>query len=166
MTFALSLLFRIAPQQFKSSPLSINNCTCEAEMTIKKSGTDRLLGALIGSARDQGTLLSHPYVSSYRVSLMETGTIIASNKSLGWYWTHFLRRNLSQKAPTFFIRGSMPKGRNGFEIFFFFISKLVKLIYVCSPKALSLFFLFLNWAFSLETQSEGVIIIHKAYSFH
>lgn len=120
MTFALSLLFRIAPQQFKSSPLSINNCTCEAEMTIKKSGTDRLLGALIGSARDQGTLLSHPYVSSYRVSLMETGTIIASNKSLGWYWTHFLRRNLSQKAPTFFIRGSMPKGRNGFEIFFFF----------------------------------------------
>lgn len=77
MTFTLPLLFRIAPQWFKSTPLSINNCPCEAKMTIKKSGTDHLLGALIGSARDQGTLPSHPYVSSYRVSLMETGTIIA-----------------------------------------------------------------------------------------
>lgn len=70
-------------QWFKSSPLSINNCTREAEMTIKKSGRDSLLGPLIGSAKDQGTLLSHPYVSSYEVSLTETGTIIAPDKSRG-----------------------------------------------------------------------------------
>lgn len=50
---------------------------------MKKSGGDPLLGVLIGSARDQGTLLSHPYVSSYGVSLMETGTIIASDRSQG-----------------------------------------------------------------------------------
>lgn len=27
-------------------------------------------------------------------------------------------------------------------------------------------FFFLNWAFTLETQREGIIIIHKAYSLH
>lgn len=141
VTSALLPLFRIAPQWFKSSLLSINNCTCEAEITIKKSGTDLPSGALIGSARHQGALGSHPYVSSYRVSLTETGTITASDKSRGWYWTHFLRRNLSQKTTTFLIRGSKPKGWNGFEIFFliYFISKLVKLIYICSYRIYQLY---------------------------
>lgn len=83
MTFAPLSLFHRAPQWFKSSPLSINNCTCEAEMTPKKNGRDPRLRALIGSARDQGTFRSHPYVSSYGVSLMETGTITASDKSRG-----------------------------------------------------------------------------------
>lgn len=66
LTSALSSLFHIAPQWCKSAPLSINNCTCEAEMTTKKNGGDPLLSALIGSARDQGEFLSHPYVSSLR----------------------------------------------------------------------------------------------------
>ena len=52
-------------------------------MTTKKNGGDPLLSALIGSARDQGEFLSRPYVSSYRVSLVETGTIPASDKSQG-----------------------------------------------------------------------------------
>ena len=52
-------------------------------MTTKKNGGDPLLSSLIGSTRDQGEFLSHPYVSSYGVSLMETGTIPASDKSQG-----------------------------------------------------------------------------------
>lgn len=83
LTSALPSLFHIAPQWCKSAPLSINNCTCEAEMTTKKNGGDPLLSALIGSARDQGEFLSRPYVSSYWVSLVETGTIPASDKSQG-----------------------------------------------------------------------------------
>ena len=64
LTSALSSLFHIAPQWCKSAPLSINNCTREAEMTTKKNGGDPLLSALIGSTRGQGEFLSHPYVSS------------------------------------------------------------------------------------------------------
>lgn len=81
MTFALSSIFLMAPLWFKSSPLSINNCTCGGEMSVKKSGMDPLLGAQIVSARDWGPLLSYPYVSSYRVNLIETGTIVAAHKS-------------------------------------------------------------------------------------
>jgi hypothetical protein len=102
-------LFRVAPQWVKSSPLSINNCTCEAEMTIKKSSTDPPWRALIGSARAQGTLLSHPYVSSYWGQPHGNRHIIASDKSWGWYWTDFPRRNLTQKATMFLIRGSQLK---------------------------------------------------------
>lgn len=163
MTSALSSLFRIAPQRFKSSRLSINNCTREAEMTTKKSSRDPLLRALIGWARDEGTFLSHPYVSSYGVSCMVTGTITASDKSRGWYWTHVPRRSLSQKATTFLITDSKPKERNRFEIFFPFL-KLGKIICIHSPGAL--FFVWLNWDFNLEPQSEGIIVTHAACSFH